>query len=159
MATIEDLVTSLRLHKIDGILDAGEVEQRLIYIHPRAMIWLDTKLEGLENDGFYDNVQTPRQQVDDLLYEFISGSDIISTWPPHAMTPNETGIWELRTADLRFFGWFWRKGVFIMTAIDTKKRCKELSLYGGYRDQCARDRYNFDLDPPLFCTGRLNDVL
>jgi hypothetical protein len=159
MATIDQLVEQSRLLKLDEVLDPGELEERLIFLHPRVAAWTQANLEALENDGFYDNVPTPQQQADDLFYEFISGSDLISDWPPHAMTPYDTGVWELRTADLRFFGWFWRKSIFILSAVDTKVRCLELGLYAGYRRQCVNDRDTFDLDPPAFCTGELVDVL
>lgn len=159
MATTDQLVEQGRLYKLEDILDPGELEERLIYIHPRVADWMDRNLETLECDGFYDNVPSPQQQADDLFYEFVSGADIVSKWPPHAMTPNDTGIWELRTADLRFFGWFWRKGVFLITGCDTKERCQSYSLYRGYREQCVRDRENFNLEPPAFCTGELTDVL
>lgn len=159
MTTIGQLVAQGRLLKLEDVLDPGELEDRLIYLHPRVASWMDENMETLENDGFYDNVPSPQQQADDLFYEVISGADIISDWPPHAMIPSDTGVWELRTADLRFFGWFWRKGIFLLTGIDTKERCQTYSLYSGYRDQCVRDREEFNLEPPAFCTGDLHDVL
>ena len=159
MATINELVKQSRLLKLEDVLDPGELEERLIYVHPRVASWIDDNLETLDNDGFYENVPSPQQQADDLFYEYISGADMISDWPPHAMMPDESGVWELRTADLRFFGWFWRKSIFLMTAIDTKDRCLTYSLASAYRDQCVRDRDEFDLEPPAFCTGELNDVL
>jgi len=159
MTTIDQLVRREKLLKLEDVLDPGELEERLIYLHPRVAAWMDQNLETLENDGFYDNVPSPQQQADDLFYEFISGADINSDWPPHAMIPNVTGVWELRTADLRFFGWFWRKSIFLLTAIDTAARCKDYALYAGYRDQCTHDRTEFDLAPPAFCMGELSDVL
>ena len=159
MATIDQLVEQGRLLRLEGVLDPGELAERIIYLHPRVADWIDENLEALENDGYYDNVPSPLQQADDLFYEFISGAEISSQWPPHAMTPFDSGVWELRTPDLRFFGWFWRKGVFLLTAIDTKSRCQAHGLYSGYRDQCTRDRTDFDLEPPAFCTGELSDVL
>lgn len=159
MATIDQLIEQGQLFKLEDVLDPGELEERIIYVHPRVATWMDENLETLENDGFYDNIPSPKQQADDLFYEFISGANIISDWPPHAMTPSVTGVWELRTADLRFFGWFWRKGVFLITGVDTKTRCQAFSLYAGYRDQCVRDRTIFDLEAPAFCMGELSDVL
>ena len=75
------------------------------------------------------------------------------------MQPSEEGVWELRTADLRFFGWFWRKGVFVISAVDQTARCKEYNLCGGYRNRCVQDMRNLGLDEPQFVNGELADVL
>lgn len=159
MPTPSDAADSGQLVKIDGGLDAHEQEQRLLYAMPRAVAWLENELDDLEADGFYDNAPTPNQQADDLFYSFVSGEDMDSEWPPHVMLPSERGVWELRTADLRFFGWFWRKGVFVISAVDAASRCKQFSLYAGYREQAVRDRDDFDFDPPPYVNGELSDVL
>lgn len=159
MATPAELVQAGRLHKVEDVLDPHEQEQRLLYVLPRAKAWMDEKLDALEADGFYENMPTPTQQADDIFYAFISGDDELGEWVPHAMDPFENGVWELRTADLRFFGWFWRKGIFIISAVDQAARCKELQLYNGYRNQCERDRDLLNLDPPPFINGGMRDVL
>lgn len=159
MPTPSDAVGSGKLEKINGGLDAHEQEQRLLYAMLRAVDWIETNLDVVEADGFYDNAATPLQQADDLFYSFVSGEDMASDWPPHVMRPSVNGVWELRTPDLRVFGWFWRKGVFIISSIDTASRCKQYSFYGGYRDQCMRDREGFEFDPPPYVNGELLDVL
>lgn len=159
MPTASQLARGEVIHKVEDILDAHEQEERLIFLMPRAKDWLDEELSELEADGFYENAATPEQQVDDLLYAYISGEDEISEWQPHPMRPDEDGVWELRTADLRFFGWFWRSKIFIVSAVDQKNRCEQYDLYAGYRDQCKRDRDQIDLDPPAFIDGDLDYVL
>lgn len=159
MATPAQLALGGLLHKVEDVLEPHEQEVRLLYTMPRAKEWMDAKLSKLAADGFYENAPSPEQQVDDLFYSFLSGDPEISEWVPHPMRPHEDGVWELRTADLRFFGWFWRKGIFIISAVDQKTRCEQFGLYAGYRDQCLRDRDGFDLDPPPFVNGELQDVL
>lgn len=159
MPTPSDAVRSRQLDKIEGGLDAHEQEQRLLYATLRAVDWMESNLDDLEADGFYENAATPLQQADDLFYSFVSGEDMASDWPPHVMKPSERGVWELRTPDLRFFGWFWRKGVFVISAVNSASQCKQFSLYAGYRDQCVRDRESFDFDPPPYINGELSDVL
>lgn len=160
MPTPSDAVAEGRLFKVDGGLEANEQEERLIYVMPRAATWLEENLENLDADGFYENAPSPTQQADDLLYSFVSGGDFENDWSPHVMYPSDTGIWELRTADLRFFGWFWRKGVFIVSAVDQAARCKQKGLYAGYRNQSIVDRERFGFDEPSFINGEdLADVL
>ena len=159
MPTPDEAVAEGHLHKITGVLSPAEQEMRLIYATPRAVQWMEENLEHLDADGYYDHAPSPTQQADDLFYSFISGDDLQNDWPPHVMQPSETGVWELRTADLRFFGWFWRQGVFIVSAVDQAARCKQYSLYAGYRDQCIWDVRNFGFDDPPFVNGELADVL
>lgn len=159
MPTPVDAAAEGLLQKIDGRLDASEQEQRLLYATPRAVQWMNDKLEDLDADGYHDNTQSPTEQADDLFYRFVSGGVIEKDWPPHVMRPPREGVWELRTADLRFFGWFWRKGVFIISAVDQAERCKKFSLYTGYRRQCIKDRQDFGFDEPSFVNGELSDVL
>ncbi len=159
MPTPSDAVARGLLHKIEGVLDPGEQEFRLIYALSRAIEWMERSLGKLDADGFYENAPTPTQQADDLFYAFISGDDLENDWPPHVMRPSEEGVWELRTADLRFFGWFWRKCIFVISAVNQAAICKEHKLYGGYRNQCIRDRCDLGLDNPPFVKGELADVI
>ena len=160
MPTPDDAVAAGQLYKIDGGLDAAEQVQRLLYAMPRAVRWMNDKLEGLDADGYHENAQSPMMQTDDLFYTFVSGGVIESDWPPHVMRPPREGVWELRTADLRFFGWFWRKGIFIISAVDQAVRCKKFRLYAGYRKQCVRDRQSFGFDGEPFVIGEsINEVL
>lgn len=159
MTTPAELAAVGQLHKVEDVLEPHEQEQRLLYALPRAKTWIEDQLPRLDADGFWEGAPSPSQQADDLIYAFVSGVEEISDWEPHPMHPHENGVWELRTADLRFFGWFWRKSVFIISAVDQKARCEEYGLYAGYRDQCVRDRDRLALDPPAFLTGDIGDVL
>jgi hypothetical protein len=159
MATTAQLVLEGVLHKVEDVLEPHEQEERLLYVMPRAKDWMDANLSDLAADGFYENAPSPEQQVYDLFYSFLSGDPEISEWTPHPMRPQEHGIWELRTADLRFFGWFWRKSIFIISAVDQKSRCEEFRLYEGYRNQCSNDREALGLEPPPFVNGELESVL
>jgi len=159
MPTPSELEAQGQLVKIDAALEEWEQEFRCLYVHPRVENWFTSELPNLDADGFWESVQSPEDQAEDLVYRFVSGEDDIADLPPHSMQPKEAGVWELCTYDLRFFGWFWRKGVFIVSAVDTACRCKQHSLYAGYREQCVRDREGFDLTPPPFITGETSDVL
>lgn len=76
------------------------------------------------------------------------------------MRPVGNGVWELKTADLRLFGWFVQKDCFIVCDCDTTLRVKQMRLYPGYRDQAVRFRERLDLDEPKFIAGDdPNDVV
>lgn len=159
MATPAELEEKGELSKLVGILDDDQPEERLVYALPRARDWLTETLPLLETDGFHENAASPQEQAYDLFYAFLSGEDDFAEFIPKPLRPKDSYVWELRTADLRFFGWFWRKGIFILSAVDLKQRCARYNLYAGYRDQCEHDRETLDLDPPKFIAGDLNDVV
>lgn len=157
MATIQELCRDRQLELLEVDLDPHELPQRLVYALPRVLIWMESTLPTLTTDGYVPGASTPTEQAENLLYQFIVGKPIKSM-PPKCMRPEGDGVWELRTHDLRFFGWFWRKSIFVVSAIDTKARCLK-GYYHGFRCQAERDRNNLDLDPPKFINGSLDDVL
>ncbi|WP_347140988.1 hypothetical protein [Paracoccus sp. SSK6] len=158
MPTPQSLEERGLLVKIEVELDPDEQPQRLMYAHARVITWLEEVLPELESDNYVPGALKPEDQADALFYQFISGTAPMQM-APNCLRPEEDGVWELRTHDLRFFGWFWRKGVFIIAAAEQAKRCKDLNLYAGYRNQSKYDRENLDLDPPKFTNGALSDVL
>lgn len=157
MATPPQLVEEGDLIKVGSPLGLGEMPERAIYAFPRAVEWMQEHLTELQSDGYYTGVVSPLEQADDLLHRFIIGDDMQDK-PPRSMRPEREGVWELRTPDLRFFGWFWKRGCFLLSAIATKKECKISGLYHGYMQQCVRDRTLLNLDSPKFRPGGYDEV-
>src|SRR4051812_2328024 len=105
MATLDDLCDQKRLVKLGGGLDDDEQPERRLYAFPHVIDWLERVLPTLISE-LGDGSQTPEEQADDLLHLFVSGGDMSFYERSHSMTPAAHGIWELKTPDLRFFGWF-----------------------------------------------------
>lgn len=158
MATLDELCNQKRLVKLGGGLDYHEQPERRLYAFPHVIDWLDAVLPTVVSE-LGDGSQTPEEQIDDLLYMFVSGADMSFYERSHSMTPSEHGVWELKSPDLRLFGWFRRKGTFVITRIDTAFRCKQHGLYVGYRSDAVRLRDGMNLDEPKFVTGNYDDVL
>lgn len=158
MATLEQLVEGERLIRLGGGLDGHELPERLLYAFPHVVEWLDQTLPDLESE-LGDGKQSPIEQVDDLFHDFVAGADLSFYERSHSMTPDDLGIWELKTPDARLFGWFPQKGAFIIAEADTAFRCKQHGLYAGYRGSAVRRRDSLDLDEPKFVTGDYSDVL
>ena len=155
MATLLELDRLGKLTKLIIELDPDEQIYGSIYAFPGALTWIQTTLPGLQTDGSNLGALSPAEQFDNLLYGLISGKPKFDL-PPHLMWPHsETlGIWELRSYDLRLFGWFWKNSQFVLSAVDTALRCHSISgLYEGYRTQAIRHRDGLDLDEPKFISG------
>ena len=63
------------------------------------------------------------------------------------------GIWELKTSDLRIFGWFHAKDCFIGYRAEHADFVKKHNLYYGLASEAARFRDQLDLDEPKFIPG------
>lgn len=104
--------------------------------------------------------QTPAQQFDALMDQYLTGEAMDYNTDIKTLNPVTDNIWEMKTPDLRLFGWFYRKGVFIATALDLADRVKGWALYSGYRNDAVRIKSEIDLRlPKCIEGGKVNDVV
>jgi hypothetical protein len=158
MSTLKELEEARALTRFDPELRARELPERRIYMLPRAVGWAEEKLPALQSVWQID--ETPAEQLDAILAEFCAGEPLAAGEDFKCLHPIEDGIWELKTADLRVFGWFYRKETFIWSAACLTDVVKDSDLYFGFVKQAARDRDLLDLDPPKFVPGENpNDVV
>ncbi|MFN0045600.1 MAG: hypothetical protein ACKVOS_03955 [Sphingorhabdus sp.] len=151
MATLLDLVMTGEVIKVDPVLGPRELELRRIYLLPKACKWLSEILPN--TDSNWNIEETPSEQLDALLYEFCSGMQLQVGIRFKALVHLGDGIWELKTADLRLFGWFTQKDCFVVSDCDEAGRVKEIGLYQGYCRQAVWRRDELNLDEPKFVTG------
>ena len=94
------------------------------------------------------------EQVDGLVDVFCSGDTLTYGEQFKPLTHIKDGVWELKTPDIRIFGWFNRKDCFIGVVADDATRIKTYHLYHGYANvTTARFRDALDLDEPKYVTG------
>lgn len=158
MATPIELSVRGELRKIDPQLDPQTQEERLIYASGGLIEWLDQTLPSLASNW---QIETPpMEQLDAFLEEYASGEPLVYKLRFNPINPIGDGIWELKTADLRIFGWFHKKDCFIGVSADMTWRIKEYKLYAGYRNEAVNIRNNMDIDEPKFIPGDdPNDVV
>lgn len=158
MATILDLVESGKIVKLDAGLSWREQEQRCIYILPRVREWLEQELPNKSSSW---NIElSPIEQLDAILNNYCSGRELTFERQINPIRHISLGIWEIKTADLRIFGWFYKKDIFICSHINIADFIKEYKLYNGLRDESCRWRNDLELDEPKFVAGdNPNDVI
>ncbi len=116
---------------------------RRIWLAPSVIVWLETKVfDAVSSLG---NHRTPYEQFDDLMEMFCAGSSLQSPRNFRALRPTDQSIWELKTDDIRFFGFFAEKNEFVILFGDFADRVKDHNLYAGYRNETARIRASFNL--------------
>jgi len=140
-------------------LALGRSVVRNIYISATAEKWIANNLKQLQPDGFYDGVERPREQLADVFRRVMIGENI-NEFYPKTVVKHPDWIHELRTADLRMFGWFWRSSHFIVALIMVKKDLADNRVtYDGCFETCRAFRSGLDLDPPKFIEGEIDDIL
>jgi hypothetical protein len=148
MATLLHLISEGLVARIDPELAN---EDRYIYALPRFRKWIESTLVGMASSW---NIEvSPLEQFDELLDRFCSGDFLIVGHDFKCLHRHENGVWELKTADLRIFGWFYLRDTFIAAAAEAKWKIEESGLYHGMIEQTVRDRDRLELDPPKFLSG------
>jgi hypothetical protein len=151
MSTLVELATRGELELYEPELGYRQQAMRLIYTRTRVWPWIEQHL--LDRESEYESEITPIEQLDDLLNAFCAGETLIFSRQVKPIQHWGHGEWELKTIDLRLFGWFSKQDIFICCSIDFATRVKEIGLYNGYRDEAVRFRDLLDLDEPKFISG------
>lgn len=158
MATLIHLAQQNQVFKFDAALSWREQEERRIYVFPSVKAWMAETLPG-EVSG-WDIESSPLEQLDIFLVKYCSGKELMFEREVRPLRHIDKGIWELKTADLRMFGWFHAKDCFVCTHANTAHNIKTHGLYAGYRDNAVWLRDQLDLDDPKFVLGDdPNDVI
>lgn len=161
MATLLKLLELNVLAEITVPLAYGEFPGRWIYGFPEMHRWMVEDLPQLE-PGRLKATETPLEQFDNILYKWISGKDIRYTRMFQDLMPKQYEVWELKTADLRVFGWMYRPRKFISVfgdyADDYKGR-RQAKSYNDAIEKVLKARNYLDLDEPKFVDGVFYDLV
>lgn len=151
MATLLDLEASGEVLKLDAQLGVSQQPMRRIYLLPRVAEWMSNELPSLGST--WNIEEMPIQQFDSFSAIFCAGEPLDYGWRFKPLNHLADGIWELKTADLRMFGWFHQKDCFVITDCDLKQRIIDSGLYRPYCEQGVRFRDILNLDSPKFIPG------
>ena len=158
MATLDTLVAQGALVKIEVHLEPMELQDRVIYGTPRFIQWLSNELPQLGSS--WNIFETPSDQMDVLMHEFITGGPMPYERRFKPWWRTEDGVWYLKSADLRVFGWFPKLDHFIASNAGTAEIAKTYKLYSRFVNSVVETRDKLDLDKPKFVGGsNPDDVL
>ncbi len=151
MATVIELARRGRLEVFEPDLGFRQQAERILYARPEVWRWINKNLAGLPSE--IESDISPAERLDDLLNLYCAGEPLMFDRQLKPLQHWGNGIWELKTFELRLFGWFYRKDMFLCCDIDAATKVKASGLYAGYRNQAVRMRTLLDLDPPKFIIG------
>ncbi|WP_407180571.1 hypothetical protein [Bradyrhizobium sp. STM 3562] len=152
MTTISDLVTSGAIVKIELDLAPRDQPLRLLYGTPQFVDWLRQVLDGAEPPRRIGHMSAA-EQIDDLFYSFLSGAQLVFTRQFRAIRAEDNAVWELKTPDVRIFGWFMSKDCFVAVFGNWTDTIKDHDLYRGYRIAIRRLRRELGIDATLCVEG------
>ncbi|MGY4399876.1 hypothetical protein [Bradyrhizobium sp. USDA 3315] len=155
MATLDKIAI---LTRITTPLRRREFEERKFFAMPSMVQFLRDILPGAKT-GVVEATETPAAQMDTLLRKWNSGRPMEYGRAFSNLRPAAHGVWEMKTADLRVFGWIYRPKIFIATfaglADDYKSQngIPPKESYDEARNRVVWIRDRIALDPPAFATG------
>jgi hypothetical protein len=151
MATVVQLDQQGALFKLD-VLEQHVQEFRQFYASPVLYEWITGTLPGMASAAGVE--LTPQEQIVALLELFCAGERLAYEFQFKPLAHITDGVWELKTTDIRIFGWFSRKDCFIGAVADDATRIKAYKLYHGYANVTTRGiRDTLNLDQPKFVPG------
>lgn len=132
---------------------------REIFGTPEMADWIDNVLPILPTET--GAARTPAEEFDDLLFNFISSEgEVRYNKTFKDLIPMRDELWELKTYQLRIFGWFYRKDQFIAVRPGRKAELKNGSDAYHTAMNVVRDRRAvLPLDEPKFVGGVITNVI
>lgn len=165
MATIHELCKREELIALKVRLQRFQFETRSFYASLECKEWLDQNLSLLV--AIDKSNIAPRSQFVMLLQDFITGKSFDYPRDFRRLRPVGEDVYELKTPDLRVFGWFHIRDTFIAVKACGIEEVKahslnnlKVDLYKPYIDYVIEYRNNLDLDHPKLMQGaEWNDVI
>src|ERR1700721_819766 len=96
---------------------------------------------------------TGAEQVDDLFNTFLRGQPLVYMKQFRSIRAEKNAVWELKTPDVRIFGWFLKKDCFVGVLGNWADGLKAPDLYRGYRIAIRRMRRELGVDETLCVQG------
>jgi hypothetical protein len=117
---------------IIAALPSGLMPHRQFWLSSYVQGWIKNILPGVPPDR---SAEAPLGQVVAFLAKFIMGDHLAVPpatrfWDLHIMEPRDEGVWNARAIDVRFYGWFRSKDVFLCVNAMTKLTAVQVSQTG-----------------------------
>jgi hypothetical protein len=158
MATLEHLAATDKLLKHEPDLDDRDLPERIAFFAPEFDGWLETVLRPL--DPLRGRQLSPFEQAEQIMYEFVIGRPMAYSVDYRKLDPLPAHVWELKTTDVRLFGWFAKKAIFVLVCGELKAHLKKRREYTPFVERVVVFRRRLDLDEPKAITGvRHHEVL
>jgi hypothetical protein len=161
MATLDTLVEQGVLVRVKLRLRRGQFDERKLYAYPECLEWMKIEVPKMIT-GRVQSTLAPKDQLIVRLLQWITGKPMAYGRMFQDMLPRSDEVWELKTADLRVFGWMYRPREFIAVCggyADHYKTPTKIKIYGDDRNAVVNARNALPLDGDKFVTGDYDDLV
>jgi hypothetical protein len=129
-------------------LPRGQFHERKLYAYPQCVEWMRNEVPQMAT-GQIASAFTPKEQLLERLRQWMAGDPMAYGRMFHDMVPKSDAVWEMKTADLRLFGWMYRPREFIAVRGGYTDHYKEPTKIKNYADDrravvTARDALPLD---------------
>lgn len=152
MATLIELGRRGVLVRLTLKLDRYDFENREIWLTVNVRDWVQNELRALS--AYRPEDIPPAHQVRAMLRDFVTGEEFDEGRMFRRMRPYERDVFELKTPDVRIFGWFYKPRVFIASHVCTMEKAHAApGIHNYFRDETVKARNAIELDPPKCVYG------
>lgn len=143
------------MQRIDVDLEAHELPWRTLYGTPEFVSWLDDALATMDSKVSEVADMTPSEQIAVMLVEYVAGEPFSDDrrFKSLSCTPQRF-IWEMKSDDVRIFGWVPNMNSFVCCFGDLKDTIILNNSYGAYIARTVYVREHIGLDEPRFIPSR-----
>lgn len=161
MATLDKILEAKTITRVTVRLARGQFDERKFYAYPDCLQWMKTEVPKMVT-GRIGADNTPAEQLIQRLVQWIVGKPMAEGRMFRDMRPKSDHVWELKTPDLRIFGWLCRPREFIAVCGGYADDYKEPTIIKDYEDDrravlAARDA--LPLDGDKFARGEFHGLV
>jgi hypothetical protein len=161
MATFDKLLSEGRIVRVKLRLTRGQFDERELYAYPECLKWMKAEVPQMVT-GRVQSAFSPKEQLITRLLQWITGKPMARGRMFQDMSPRSDEVWELKTADLRIFGWMYRPRKFIAVCSGYADHYKEPTKIKNYADDMravVQARDELPLDGDKFAAGDYDELV
>lgn len=163
MATLTKLVEDKLLIRVTVPLGRRQFHERKIYAFPDCLVWMRDDVPKMVT-GRVASAFTPSEQLIERLRQWIAGDPMVfgRMFRDMEYPKDIDGVWELKTADLRIFGWMYRPKEFVAVRggyTDDYKEPTKIRNYADDKREVAKARDSLPLDGDKYVTGNFDEIV
>lgn len=161
MATFAKLLSDKKLIPVILRLSRRQFPERKIYAYPECVEWMRNEVPQMKT-GRVASDFTPKEQLVERFRQWVAGDPMAYGRMFHDMEPSTDNVWEMKTADLRIFGWMYLPKQFIAVRgayADDYKKPTKIRNYADDRRAVVKARNTLPLDGNKFVEGRFDELV
>jgi hypothetical protein len=161
MATFAKILEDARITRVKLRLPRGRFDERELYAFPECLDWMRKKVPTMVT-GRIGSAFTPAEQLMRRLTQWIVGDTMVHNRMFKDMEPQSHGVWELKTENLRIFGWMYQRRKFIAVCggyADDYKEPTKVKFYADDKRTVMVKRNALPLDGAKFVLGDFDELV